>query len=241
MGLRRDRSGPLGHLRGGQLRGSHHQQFGRGEHLADGDGDVTGAGRQVEQQHVQVAPVHVGQELLQRPVQHRPAPDHGSIALGEHADRDDLHVVRRRRHDHVLDRGRAAGDAQHPRHRMAVDVGVHHADLVARGGQRRGQVDRDRRLAHPALAAGHRVDPGQRGRLGERDLRLGPPAAQLGLQVPPLLIAHHVQVHADRGHAGQLADRRGDVAGDGVPQRAPRDGQPHLRRAPPRPARRRCS
>jgi hypothetical protein len=79
-----------------------------------------------------------------------------------------------------------------------------------------------------ALAAGHRVDPGQRGRLGERDLRLGPPAAQLGLQGLALLIAHHVQVHADRGHARQFADRRGDLADDGVPQRAPRHGQPHL-------------
>ena len=29
-------------------------------------GDVTGAGRQVEQQHVQVAPEHVGEKLLQQ-------------------------------------------------------------------------------------------------------------------------------------------------------------------------------
>ena len=33
-------------------------------------------GGQVEQQHVQVAPVDVGEELLQRAVQHRAAPDH---------------------------------------------------------------------------------------------------------------------------------------------------------------------
>ena len=39
----------------------------------------------------------------------------------------------------------------------------------------------------------------------------GPPAAQLRLQGPPLLVAHHVEFHADRGHAGHLADRRGDV------------------------------
>ena len=32
-------------------------------------------GRQVEQQDVEVAPVDVGEELLQRAVQHRPAPD----------------------------------------------------------------------------------------------------------------------------------------------------------------------
>ena len=42
-----------------------------GHQLRGGDRDVAGARRQVEQQHVQVAPEHVGQELLQRPVQHR--------------------------------------------------------------------------------------------------------------------------------------------------------------------------
>ena len=51
-------------------------------------------GRQVEQQHVEVAPEHVGEELLQRAVQHRPAPHDRLVARHEHADRDDLHVVR---------------------------------------------------------------------------------------------------------------------------------------------------
>ena len=58
-------------------------------------------------------------------------------------------------------------------------------------------------------------------------------AAQLGLQGPPLLVAHHVELDADRGHAGQLADRRGDVPGDGVTQRAPRHGQPYLHQHDP--------
>ena len=54
----------------------------------------------------------------------------------------------------------------------------------------------------------------------------------------PLLVAHHVELDADRGHAGQLADRRGDVPGDGVPQRAARDGQVDLDDAPSRRRRR---
>src|SRR6476620_6571317 len=33
-----------------------------------------------------------------------------------------------RRHDHLLDLGRLAGDAEHARHREAVDVRVEHAD-----------------------------------------------------------------------------------------------------------------
>ena len=60
-----------------------------------------------------------------------------------------------------------------------IDVGVEHADLLARGGQRGGQVDRHRRLADPALAAGDRVHLGERGRLGERIC--APPATELGL------------------------------------------------------------
>ena len=48
-----------------------------GQQLGHGDRDVAGARRQVEQQHVEVAPVDVGEELLQRPVQHRAAPGDG--------------------------------------------------------------------------------------------------------------------------------------------------------------------
>ena len=51
-----------------------------GRSWADRDRDVAGARRQVEQQHVEVAPVDVGEELLQRPVQHRPAPDDDLVA-----------------------------------------------------------------------------------------------------------------------------------------------------------------
>ena len=87
-------------------------------------------GRQVHQEDVEVAPVDVGEELLQRAVQHRPAPDDGLVARGEHADRDDLHAVGVGRHDHLLDLGRAAAHAEHARDRVAVDVGVDDADLA---------------------------------------------------------------------------------------------------------------
>ena len=68
------------------------------------------------QQDVQVAPEHVGEELLQRAVQHRPAPDHRRIAGRlEHLHRDDLHPVRLRRHDHRLDLGGACRSTpEHP-------------------------------------------------------------------------------------------------------------------------------
>ena len=51
--------------------------------------DVAGAGRQVEEQHVEVAPVDVGEHLHERPVEHRAAPGDDLVAARlEHADRD---------------------------------------------------------------------------------------------------------------------------------------------------------
>ncbi len=98
--------GALGHLGGRLLRRGDHEQLGVRDQLRGRDRDVAGAGRQVEQQHVEVAPEDVGEELLQGAVQHRPAPDHRGVAGGEHPDRDDLHAVRLRRQDHLVDLGR---------------------------------------------------------------------------------------------------------------------------------------
>ena len=110
--------------------------------------------------------------------------------------------------------GRAV-DAQHARHRVAVDVGVDHADLEAVGRHRRGQVDRHRRLADAALAGRDRVDAGERARLGEGDLALGLAAAQRGRQLLALLVAHHVERRRRRAVTPSTArDRVGDAVGD---------------------------
>src|SRR5665648_179919 len=69
-GLQGDRPGPLGHLRGCGLRRRHDDDLRVRQQLRHRDRDVPGARRQVEQQDVQVAPEHVSEELLQRPVQH---------------------------------------------------------------------------------------------------------------------------------------------------------------------------
>ena len=86
-------AGPLGHLGGRRLRGGDDEDLGVRDELGHRDRDVAGARGQVEQQDVEVAPEDVGEELLQRAVQHRPAPDDRLVAGDEHADRDDLHVV----------------------------------------------------------------------------------------------------------------------------------------------------
>ena len=111
-----------------------------GQVLAQRDRDVAGARRQVEQQHVEVAPVDVGEHLHQRPVEHRAAPGDDLVAARlEHADRDhrDAATAVGHRHDQVVDLGGAGvGDAEHRGDRVAVDVGVDDADLEALLGHR---------------------------------------------------------------------------------------------------------
>ena len=134
----------------------------------------------------------------------------------------------RHRQDHVLDRGRpSVRDPEHAGDRVAVDVGVQHADAAALGGQRGGEVHRDRGLADSALAGRDGDHRGQRAGLGERDLALGLAAAELVTELGPLLVAHHAQVDLDPGHSRHAADRGRDVAPQGVLQRAAGDGEQH--------------
>ncbi len=55
--------------------------------------------------------------------------------------------------------------------------------------------------------------------------RSGAPPRTRGLQVLALLLAHHVELDPDAGHAGQRRHRAGDPAGDGVAHRAAGHGQ----------------
>ena len=68
---------------------------------------VAGAGRHVDDEVVGVAPVDVGEELLERLVQHRPAPDDRLVFAREEPHRDEPHAVRLGRDDHVVDQARA--------------------------------------------------------------------------------------------------------------------------------------
>ena len=225
------RAGALGHLGGGLLRGGHHDHLGAGQVLPEGDRDVAGAGRQVEQQHVEVAPVDVREHLHQGPVEHRPAPGDHLVATGlEHADRDDrdrplgVGTGMIRSSTWV---GRRVGDAEHRRHRVAVDVGVHDADLHALLGHRQREVDGHRGLADAALPAGDREHLGERAGLGERDLPLRLAVAQPILETGPLLGGHHTEMQVDASDPGNRADGRRDVLGDGVLQWAAGDGEQH--------------
>ena len=107
--LRRHRRRQPGDLLGRRLRRGDDVDLAARQVLAERDGDVAGAGRHVDEQEVGVVPEHVGEELLERLVQHRAAPDDG-LALGhEVADRDAAHAPRLGRQQHLVDDDGLAG------------------------------------------------------------------------------------------------------------------------------------
>ena len=110
-------------LRGGLRRRDDHD-LGAREELRHRQRDVAGAGRHVDHEVVGLAPVHVGEELLERLVQHRAAPHDRLVLAGEEAHGDQRDAVGVGRHDHVVDDRRRPVDAEHARHREAPHVGV---------------------------------------------------------------------------------------------------------------------
>ena len=122
------------------------------------------------EQEVGVVPVHVGEELLERLVQHRAPPDH-RLALGhEVAHGDAAHAPLLGRQQHLVDDDGVTVGAEHARDREAVDVGVDarrpSGPAWARATARFVVTEL---LAHAALARGDEQRPGLGARLGERD------------------------------------------------------------------------
>ena len=221
---------PLGDLLGRRLRGGDHHHLGPGEELGHRQGDVARPRRHVDDQELGLVPPHVGQELLQGLVEHRPPPDDGLVLPGEEAHGDQLHAVRRRRHDQRVDEHRGPFDPQHPGHGEAPDVGVDGGHRVAGPGQGDRQVGGDRRLADPPLARRHRQHPGAG---GEERVLLGRPGARRLEQAGQRLLlgfAHHRQVD---GHRTDPRDGR-DGGRDPVPQLAAEGvlGRGHRHRDP---------
>ena len=107
--------------------------------LGEGQGDVAGAGGQVDDEVVELAPFDLVEELLHDPVEHRPAHDDGALGLEQEAHRHELQAVGLDRLDPVALGHRPAGGADEVGDRRAVDVGVHQADRRAVGlaGRRR--------------------------------------------------------------------------------------------------------
>ena len=224
-----------GDLLGHGLRRGDDEELGLRQQLGERHRDVAGARRQVDEQEVQLAPLDVLEELGERLVEHRPAPDDGAVLLDEEADRHDLHAVALQRHDLALRRdGRAARDAEHARDRVAPDVGVEDAHALAVGGQRGGQVGGDRRLADAALA---RADADDVGDLGQRALGQPAGAAELLLQRRPSPGRRGRRRRPRRAAtpaSAPTAVRDGglEVAADRAAGRGQRDRDAHERRRP---------
>ena len=109
-------------------------------------------GRQVHDEIVQFAPLHVAQELADGGVEHRAAPDERLTGFHQQSHRDDFHAVGLGGRDLFACWGRQFFDAHHGGDVRTVNVRVHQADACAALRQRDGDVDRDRALAHAALA-----------------------------------------------------------------------------------------
>ena len=192
-----------------RLRRGDDQELGLGEELGERHRDVAGPRWQVEQQVLQLAPGDVLEELLDRLVQHRPAPDDGGVLLDEEADRHHLDATGRfQRQDLALAVDlRFAVDAEHARDRVAVDVAVERPGRVAFGGQRRGQVGGHRRLADAALAGGDADHVFHLGQRAGRQLA----AAERLLQGAFLLVGEDVEADA-RPRSRRPARRPGATA-----------------------------
>jgi hypothetical protein len=142
-------------LRRGDDHGAAHRDALREREL-----DVAGAGRHVDDQVVELAPVGVAQQLGERLGDHRATPDHRLLLLDQESDRDDLDAVSLERLDAptVATDGPLALQAHHARLAGAVDVGVEQADLGALERQGQREVDCGGGLADPALAGSDRDD-----------------------------------------------------------------------------------
>ena len=113
---------------------------------------IRGSRRQVNDEIVEVAPLHVAKELLNRATDEGPAPDDRLALRNEELNGDDLDAVALDRLDLAARAGlRGAGRPHHLGNVRPRDVGVEEADAGAALGQGNGKVDRDGALADPAL------------------------------------------------------------------------------------------
>ncbi len=206
--------------------------------MAEAECDVAGAGRHVDQQELGVVPEHIGEELLERLVQHRTTPDDGLAVGDEVGDRDAADTPLLGRHDHLVDDGGRTIGAQHLRDRVAVDVGVDDTHRVALLGEGDGEVGGDARLADTTLARRDEEWAGLGSGRGERDRpTLGVTvglsmagggagrAVQLDPQVFALLVGHHREVELDVGDAVECGERAAHPILDLTAQRASGDGE----------------
>ena len=127
------------------------------DELRHGQRFIAGAGRAVNDQVVQIVPLHVLQELPDDAHLHRPAPDDRLIRPREQ-EPDGHDPQRSQLHGHQRIVATLYPDALQVKHSGdagAMDVRVQQPHGSAREGQSGGKVDGDRALADAPLAGQH--------------------------------------------------------------------------------------
>ena len=142
--------------------------------LRHGELRVAGAGRQIDDENVEIAPRHLAQHLRDRRDHHRPAPDHGVVFLDQKADRHHLDAEALHRLQHArADLPRLAAQSEQFWLRRAIDVGVENAGLQSERGEAEREIAGGGGLADAALAGGDRNDVLDAGNAGGFRRRAG--------------------------------------------------------------------
>jgi len=113
--------------------------------------NVARARGKIDDQIVELAPINVAEELLDRAVQHGSAPHQRLVAGIHETHRHQFHAVFLDRLDTILIRAQRLIHAHHERNVRAIHVCVKEPDAAAEICQRDRQIDRDRGLADAAL------------------------------------------------------------------------------------------
>ena len=226
--------GALGDLLGRQCRRRDDHHVGTRQQAGQPHLHVASARGHVDQQVVELSPLHVAQELLDGLGEHQAAPHQRRVFADEESRGDDLQpawpddqLVRSDQRSAVvvvLDRLEPLAHAEQAGDREAPDVGVEHADRASLSSEGDGEVDRDGALADATLAAGDRQHPRRCRDLGVARLLAGVPA-RLEHHVAALFRRHLTPHDADVANSGVHAESGLDLALDVGADRASADRQ----------------
>ena len=127
------------------------------EGLDEGEVNVAGARRGVEDEVVEFAPLRFGDELLEGVACHTATPQGGLVGIDKEADGEQFHAVFLDGHDEVatiylLCVWALFFHTKHLGHGGTEDVGVEQSHTIAQLGQSDGEVGGDGRFAHTSLA-----------------------------------------------------------------------------------------
>ena len=118
---------------------------------------VARAGRHVDDEIVELAPVGIHDELLQGIARHSTAPQHSLVFVDHKTYREHFHAKFLGRHNevaaiHFTHIELLIFQTQHFRHRGTENIGIEQTNAVTLHGKRHSKVNGHRRLAYPTLA-----------------------------------------------------------------------------------------